>query len=696
MYKLRTIDVWDTLLRRRCHPEFAKLATALHAFLDPRLGISERFDSVWDVYRLRVEQEMELADAARAAGRDNEYEIVDVLTHWLKKLVDQEFDAGIPAQFADFEVNFELRHTYPDPTIRQVAEQHPAENTIFLSDFYMSAERLSTLLEGHGIDAFVPGGISSCDLGMNKRSGKLFGHVQALYQAAPAEHVHIGDNAVADVEVPRSLGVNVVGFLPEAEHAKRLDRELLFADRAALFQRIDAEVLADLGERADAFPALSAREAAMRAGAHAAPLVIGFCLDIARRAIVEGLEQVYFFSREGEFFLRVWHALFPRGEYAGHVLPKASVLEVSRFATFCASLREVTPAEMRRLWNLYTTHSLAALLKSIGMEPESFSALCARHRLSLDEDITHPWKDERIQRLFADADFSSRIEERVRAERAALLAYLASQGLSDEARIVGIVDIGWRGTIQDNLALLLPAVQFRGHYLGLQRYLNEQPSNVSKRAFGPNRNETSEDASLLDAVAPIEMLFSSSAGSVCGYRTCGDGGKVAAIRAEPDVEHASSKDFIEGFQAGVLRGARAWAGHVEMCGITADELRKPALKIWASALENPLDEFVAAYSALNQNDVFGAGQFVDKSVVPGIGKLFRSLVSAQARREVIMYIRQNQWTAGIQGRRDLGVVHRTVLVLVMRLAQGYKRWMYLRRDKRSIARNGRERDGRLT
>ncbi|MFM0221515.1 hypothetical protein [Paraburkholderia dipogonis] len=628
---------------------------------------------------------MELADAARAAGRDNEYEIVDVLTHWLRKLVDRHIDAEVPAKLADFEVNFELRHTYPDPTIRQVVEQHPAEKTLFLSDFYMSAERLRTLLKGHGIDAFVPNGISSCDIGVNKRSGKLFGHVQALYQTTPPEHVHIGDNAVADVEVPRALGVNVVHFVPEAEHAKRVDRESLFADRAALFRRIDAEVLADLGECSA--ERLSAREAALRAGAHAAPLVVGFCLDIAERALAEGLEHVYFFSREGEFFLRVWNELFPRGEYAGHVLPKASVLEVSRLATFCASLREVTPSEMRRLWNLYSTHSLAALLRSMGMDPEPFSETCAKYQLSLTDEIRHPWKDERIIRLFADPDFSSRIEERIRADRALLLAYLASQGLGDEARVVGVVDIGWRGTIQDNLAWLLPAVQFRGHYLGLQRYLNEQPSNVSKRAFGPNANEASGDPSLLDAVAPIEMLFSSSAGSVSGYRACPDSGDITVIRADADFAHALSKEFVEGFQAGFLRGTRAWARYVEMCAITADELRTPARKIWANVLANPLDDFVAAYSALNQNDVFGAGQFVDKSVVPGIRKLFKGLVSPRARREVVMYIRQNQWAAGIQARRDLRLVHRTMLMLVMRLAQGYKRWMYMRRDRSLTARS---------
>src|SRR6202012_4268724 len=100
-------------------------------------------------------------------------------------------------------------------------------------------------------------------------------------------------------------------------------------------------------------------------------------------------------------------------------------------------------------------------------------------------------------------------------------------------------------------------------------------------------------------------------GSVSGYRVDPTSGDVIATRAAGDFKHASSQDFVEGFQAGLLRGAQAWARYVDMCAITGTDLRQPALRIWTNALENPLEEFVAAYSALNQNDLFGAGQFVD-------------------------------------------------------------------------------------
>lgn len=669
MYGLKTIDVWDTLLRRDCHPEFSKLATSLHVFLDPSLGVSSRYETAWDVYRLRVEQEMLLADQSRAAGKDNEYEIVDVLRQWLTKIVGQPFDDHLPSRLADFELGFELRHTYPDPTIKGVSEQYPAARTLFLSDFYMSANRLSMLLRHHGIDAFVPEGLSSCDLGINKRSGKLFHHVEDVCQVTPSQHVHIGDNPTADRDVPRAMGIHAVHFQPEDEHSKRLARESVFEDRGELFRKIQAEAT----DRASAHEMPPERKTAFAAGLQASALVIGFCLDVAETALSNGLKNVYFFSREGEFFIRVWNALFPNGEHAGHPLPRTSLLEVSRLATFCASLRAVTPSEMRRLWNLYTTHSLDALLKSLGLEPASFSELAAKHQLPIDEAIRHPWEDVRVKRLFDDPEFVERIEQKVRSDRQALLNYLSIQGLRNDGTAVGVVDIGWRGTIQDNLAWLLPTVQFHGLYLGLQAFLNEQPANARKHAFGPNANEALTDCQLLDAVSPLEMLFSSPVGSVSGYRA-GEGGNGATVlRLESDMKHASSKNFVEGFQDGVVEAATVWARHIETCAIASSELRGPALTIWSRLLERPHEDFVDAYMALNQNDVFGAGQFVNKRTVPGIGKLLGGLVSRDTRREVIMYIRQTQWSAGIWARRDLTLANRVALVMVLQLAKGYKR-----------------------
>ena len=45
MFKIKTLDVWDTLIRRSCHPEFLKLGTARHVFLHSGIQLKESYAS---------------------------------------------------------------------------------------------------------------------------------------------------------------------------------------------------------------------------------------------------------------------------------------------------------------------------------------------------------------------------------------------------------------------------------------------------------------------------------------------------------------------------------------------------------------------------------------------------------------------------------------------------------------------------
>ncbi|MBA1577505.1 hypothetical protein G9H05_28480, partial [Klebsiella pneumoniae] len=106
--------------------------------------------------------------------------------------------------------------------------------------------------------------------------------------------------------------------------------------------------------------------------------------------------------------------------------------------------------------------------------------------------------------------------------------------------------------IHDNIALLYPDIHFTGIYLGLQKFLNEQPSNTSKVAFGPDLNHQLEYPHFLDSVAPIEMITNSPSGSVTGYGL--ENGKIVAIRSVNDDENSAWHNFTKTFQEGILAG----------------------------------------------------------------------------------------------------------------------------------------------
>jgi FMN phosphatase YigB (HAD superfamily) len=673
MYQLRTIDVWDTLLRRTCHPDFIKLATARYLVLTERARLNVHYREHWAVFKERCRIEGELALEARGNGGDDEYTLDTVLSRLLHRVLARE-EADIPdltRRLAAVELEFEYQNTYADPACRDFLSRFPAPRSLFLSDFYMSGDSLRGLLQHHGLHDVVDGGISSCDIGLNKRSGNLFRHIHAIYRVSPDQHVHIGDNRHSDVEVPRRMGVHARHYQPAPEHAARIAREQVFADRGALLTHIEREALTtaelELGDAADE------RRSAFLLGVYTAPLFIGFLVFVAERSILDKPGKLFFFTREGEFFSRVFQALFPDKRFSGLGLPSHQLLEVSRLATFCASLQEISTREMMRLWNLYSTQSVYALCKSLGLDPQQLNVLCVKHRLALTEPVTYPWQDQRVIQLFEDTEFRTIVAGKIAAAREILMAYLRQAGWCESDRAVGIVDIGWRGTIQDNLALLLPATEISGYYLGLQRFLNDQPSNSLKHAFGPNLNQRMEFAHLLDSVAPLESLCNSPHGSVTGYQR-GQDHRVLAARWIDAAENAVYGRFTTHFQDGVIHAAGHWAKYVSSHAIASDELRGSAGRIWASLLSRPPEQFLQAFTSLNHNETFGVGGFVHKKEAPNTLTVIRGFLTRSGRQGLVFFLKKNQWPRALWQRRDIGVVNRTLLVALMLAARVYKRW----------------------
>ena len=670
---LKTVDVWDTLIRRSCHPEFLKFGTARHVFLLSGLQLKEGYASFCDIYKMRVEVEANLANEALAVGHDNEYEISNVLRRWLEQITTGGFDSNLPVYLADLELEAEIRCTYPDPSIRDLLKNYPASNTIFLSDFYMCSERLKRLLSHHGLTDLVPDGVSSCDVMLNKRSGNLFTHIHKQYGISPDQHVHIGDSLHSDVEMPRRMGIQAIHFEPEVEHKKRQDVAVFFSDRGALMRHIEQEV-----DRASlsnpAAQELKAKEAFLL-GAKMAPLFVGFVLFIAESAIRGSLEKIFFFTREGEFFQKVWQTLFKDSRLVGHKLPQVESLEVSRFSTFCASLQEVSIAEIMRLWSLYRVHSLDSLLASLGLTTGELCEVLLRHGIDPKESIKHPWGDARVQNLFQDSEFMESIQAKIRHDRPLLLDYLNQKGLNFEIRQAGIVDIGWRGSIQDNLCLLLPDCRISGFYLGLQKYLNNQPRNSSKQAYGPNANVNSEFLDLLDPVSVLEMLCSSQTGSVKAYKKTPSGEIVAEQFQETEATHVAA-EFSQNFQKGVLSACAVWSQYVSTHVITSLELRMPACSLWRDLVSHANENLATAYSQIKQNDVFGAGTFIDKKSVPSFRQIFLAFIIPKQRLYLLNFIRQTQWPAGIWARNDIKSHHKLLLVGILKLAKLYKRGKY--------------------
>lgn len=678
-YALLTVDVWDTLLRRRCHPDAVKLHVSRILVLRVGAHLPQQNHDIWRLLRLRQQAEKEIGDAQRGKGFDDEYGHREVYARWLElagfRGVGSELEELIDA-LEKAELMQERHVAYADPHIAGTLGGHVAERTMFLSDFYMPARHLRPLLADKGLGELAEDGMVSCDVGLNKRSGRLYRHVHESLGIAPDTHLHIGDNPHADIAAARAAGIEAHHYEPADEHARRHAREAGFADRAGFLRSAIDELTAST-------PAPAGTDATMHAfGLRCSPLFIGYVLDIMERAATRGADRVFFFTREGEFFGELYRRL-AACNVLGMPVPEATLLEVSRLATFAASLGTCSTGELMRMWNQYSVQSLRAMLVSLGIDAAGFVGHASRCGIDIDEPVTWPWQDERVRRFLDDGEVKTLLDTHLRQRREALLAYLDATGVPTSAGSMEIADIGWRGTIQDNLAHLLPDVTIHGHYLGLNRFLNAQPPNSLKHAFGPDLNASDALADLIDFVAPIEMLSNSPNGSVVGHEQ--HHGAMRALRETDAAENAAFDACSRHVQRGVLDSAAFWADFLRTHAYTAGDLRPLALQVWRDIIAAPPPFLAHAYFQLNHNETFGVGGYADKRERPPAATFVLALVSRSRRRQAREFLRHCGWIPGLLAASNTSPAFRAAVRLYLTAGRTARHLIRIRERLRGVA-----------
>ncbi|MCT8351854.1 hypothetical protein [Photorhabdus kayaii] len=670
-FKLKTVDVWDTILRRKCHPDFIKRSTAYYFYI--KYYRLHEVDSIESLFDKRIQTEHAIGLKNKELGFDDEYLIQDVLLQWVESFISPSLynTIVISHELYEWEIEQEKKSIYLDPGIKEFLNGYPAETTLFFSDFYTSADDLKKLILSVGIDSSViSDGISSVDVKLNKRSGKLFDFVLQKYHIAPTDWVHVGDNEWSDLKMPTSKGINAVRYLPTEEHRQREFKESLWHNTDTLI-----DTVIDIAINKSSKKSIVHNDFLL--GIKNTPLIAGFCLKILEQAIHSQSEKIFFFTREGEFFIKAFNIFIEhlKLNIPDIKLPEVDILEVSRLATFSPSLQEVSLKEMMRIWNLYSTQSIAALFKTLNVDINEFLSFIKKYGITDDEQIEYPWQDSRIQQLFDDTAFKEELWQHVLYQRDLLKRYFKTKGINDDTpKNVCVVDVGWRGTIHDNIALLFPNIHFTGIYLGLQKFLNEQPQNTSKVAFGPDLNQKIEYPHFLDSIVPIEMITNSPSGSVTGYEE--QDGKMIAIRNVNSDENDAWHNFTKTFQEGVLCGMESFSSAILSYGLTHHNLRNYALKVWDILISGSNKSLTVAFNNLNHNETFGAGGYIKKSHVPSLREIFSSLWNPSHRKNLISFIKANQWSDGIRNRDNLSWLHKQVLALTIDLAVLYKRKFY--------------------
>jgi len=263
-----------------------------------------------------------------------------------------------------------------------------------------------------------------------------------------------------------------------------------------------------------------------------------FCwVERLHRALVEqGVQQVFFLSREGQPLMRMFDMY--RERVGGRM--KSHYLEVSRRSTLLPSRAPLAEETFETLFRQYRRISLVEFLSSLGLESHTLSLAKA---LALPAGVeSRREEDFPTSRIFSALKalplFQTLYESERAARRRAFIDYLSDLSGGTLPATLVIVDVGWKGTIQDNLFTLLcregdtTVRAVTGYYVGL----------VAEGAAAPNNDKYGLLFSCVGAPSPnfrvfnenralFEVLLAADHGSIVSYESTADG-RARPIRGE--------------------------------------------------------------------------------------------------------------------------------------------------------------------
>ncbi|WP_243727212.1 HAD family hydrolase [Actinocrispum wychmicini] len=616
-----SFDIFDTVLWRR-----VPRPTDVFAMLGARLradGMLAPWVTDATFRRVRIAAEQHARASRGALGRE-----VSLFDIW-NAMPSGLFIGCAVQELVAVEVAIERELTVVDLDIAALiaAAHKQGVRVILVSDTYFTGEQLASLLErpelGPLSDVQV---FRSHEHGVDKASG-LWEVVLEDLGLRGEQVVHVGDNEIADHRVPAALGVRTVHYERiDGDFARVLERERQPLD---WFGPEDPRLDPDLGDvgltslRARTLTAGSGRgsaaeDTAWRYGAAVlGPVLTGFAEWVARTAHESGIATVWCPMREGELLSElVRNAAAARGWAV-----QAKPLWLSRHVTSLAGLDRFDGETMSEFVGARYQLTVRQLLTMLHLRPGDVPAVAA----NLDNLLDHEDIVKRVSHALTETPhIRNRLAVTTTTLRERLLASLRASGALGAGEVM-LVDLGWGGTIQRQLARVLTMagvdVTVSGLYLATdERSVWGLMSGLRVEGYlGQAGHPREVVGPLVRSPEVMEQCVNALCGSLIDFAEGGEPvlGPHAGTVAQ-NTQRRAVRDGIVAFQGQWNRYVAASEGRWPELTTSA---RCRLADILTCAITAPTVEEAAVFSAWEHEDNFGSAavtRLVPDDLVPAI------------------------------------------------------------------------------
>jgi len=426
-----------------------------------------------------------------------------------EKIVDSKvtFETFLSyAAEADFQTESSVQ--YVNKKTVQTLEYFKAQGyKIFcVSDFHCNQALMTRLIKFHGLDYLYDKIYISCSENACKENkGSIYKSILEKEHISKNEVLMIGDNLKSDVTNAFLHGIE--GFYLKHQKQKLQQKYQMFDTDKKDYRKQIKHFEKEL--KSKEYP-------------YAEYLII-FHVFIERlyaKARKEGIKNLFFLAREGQFLKRLFDTYQKDlgGRYGEPI--KSHYLKISRQAAMQISFK---PLEEEDFYILKTRYfdslSLGQFLNTFLFKEDIILKIANNIAENPDTLIEDFFESELYQKLINDALFQKLYEENRVTQKKYFNAYLKSFNVNLATEGMHLVDVGWRGSMQDRIyAYFEGEYNVEGYYLGIEDvYDVKQDLKRHGLIFTVYPFSQNGDLIMKANKQLFEQFLSASHGSTLGY-----------------------------------------------------------------------------------------------------------------------------------------------------------------------------------
>lgn len=602
-----SFDFFDTLIYRLCAEPadlFIELGRRLAAaeLLRQPLSPAQFRD-------IRVAADIKARRAAAAEGRSSEITLAAI--HAQLGRVVWDVRASL-----ELELQIERDMTCCNPSMLGLVRHVRAQGfrTAIISDTYFERDHILGVLRDGGVDPKLFDGLFlSSASGRAKWEGGLFREACRHFNIHPNELLHVGDNPHADVQMAAAVGAEpVLYYRTTATLGGVFD-----AERSYLAPGHPTAAGLHFVRTLAARMAESDQDAYYDGAFSFGPVLTRYADWCVQRFAAAGVRKVLALMREGELL----GELVANAARAAKVPLEVVPCYVSRLSTARASMSDTSVAQIEQLLEGNNGLTLYSILEILGILEKARPHVAAElftKPLATKESIRGV-----VQLLVKQPRLRELVESSRRLSHELAFSYLDRLTAGEPA--IGIIDLGWSGSIQRNLSRILRqggrTIRTTGCYLA-----------VTKRAAGLFLDGDDALAYLDDhwtrtTILP-EIAITACVGSTNGYTRAPDGEVVPVLGpfSLAETERCLKRRLREGvlsFQA-LWHGIRSGKGPTAISSAMLEDIDRQSAAIMYRLIDFPSPAEARRLGALNHDENYWGERLSRPLCSPGAGARLRA------------------------------------------------------------------------